>query len=195
MYLYLVRHGQSEGNVVRTFHGQTDYPLTERGREQARQAGEKLKGVSFVRCLSSDLSRARDTAEACVAGRGMTVELCPALREQDVGEMEGLSWEEMGERFPGLRERYIEDWYRTQPPGGEHPETMMARVAALVDELIGRNEDVLLVGHFGSFGLVLEHLGLVEKGKNFEPAHVFGQGVYSAIRIEDGQAELVCFNV
>lgn len=194
MYLYLVRHGQSEGNVIRTFHGQTDYPLTDTGREQARQAAEKLAGVSFSRCLSSDLSRARDTAAACVAGRAVEVELCPALREQDVGEMEGLSWEEMGTRFPGLRERYLQDWYRTQPPGGEHPEAMMARVSQLVDGLLRQNEDVLLVGHFGSFGLVLEHLGLVERGKNFDPQFVFTQGTYSAIRIEDGQAELICFN-
>lgn len=51
MRLYLVRHGQSEGNVAKTFHGHTDYPLTELGREQARQAGEKLKDTAFVRCV------------------------------------------------------------------------------------------------------------------------------------------------
>lgn len=194
MYLYLVRHGQSEGNVLRSFHGQTDYPLTDRGRAQAREAADKLKEVSFSRCLASDLVRAWDTALACVEGRGIPVECCPALREQNVGDMEGLSWDEMGARFPGLRERYIEDWYHTQPPGGEHPEAMMARVSALVDELVLRGEDVLLVGHFGSFGLILERLGLVEKGKNFEPGYIFSQGAYTAIRVESGEAELVCFN-
>lgn len=194
MYLYLVRHGQSEGNVLRSFHGQTDYPLTDRGRAQAREAADKLKEVSFSRCLASDLVRAWDTALACVEGRGIPVECCPALREQNVGDMEGLSWDEMGARFPGLRERYIEDWYHTQPPSGEHPEAMMARVSALVDELVLRGEDVLLVGHFGSFGLILERLGLVEKGKNFEPGYIFSQGTYTAIRLEDGKAELVCFN-
>jgi len=194
MYLYLVRHGQSEGNVLRSFHGQTDYPLTDRGRAQAREAADKLKEVSFSRCLTSDLVRAWDTALACVEGRGIPVECCPALREQNVGDMEGLSWDEMGVRFPGLRERYIEDWYHTQPPGGEHPEAMMARVSALVDELLLRGEDVLLVGHFGSFGLILERLGLVEKGKNFEPGYIFSQGTYTAIRLEDGKAELVSFN-
>ena len=71
MRLYLVRHGQSEGNVAKTFHGHTDYPLTELGREQARQAGEKLKDTAFVHCVASDLSRAWDTALSCVTGRGM----------------------------------------------------------------------------------------------------------------------------
>ena len=84
MRLYLVRHGQSEGNVAKTFHGHTDYPLTELGREQARQAGEKLKDTAFVRCVASDLSRAWDTALSCVAGRGMIPERCPGLREQFV---------------------------------------------------------------------------------------------------------------
>ena len=78
MYLYLVRHGQSEGNVAKTFHGHIDYPLTPLGREQARQAGEKLKAVSFSRCVASDLSRAWDTALACVEGRGIVPECCPA---------------------------------------------------------------------------------------------------------------------
>ena len=57
MYMYLVRHGQSVGNVRRTFHGQTDYPLTEEGRRQARQAAEKLREIPFTRCCASDLRR------------------------------------------------------------------------------------------------------------------------------------------
>ena len=133
MRLYLVRHGQSEGNVAKTFHGHTDYPLTELGREQARQAGEKLKDTAFVRCVASDLSRAWDTALSCVAGRGMIPERCPGLREQFVGEMEGLSWDEMERRYPGVREAYISDWFHTTPPGGESPEEMARwdRIAAV----------------------------------------------------------------
>ena len=98
MRLYLVRHGQSEGNVAKTFHGHTDYPLTELGREQARQAGEKLKDTAFVRCVASDLSRAWDTALSCVTGRGMIPERCPGLREQFVGGMAGLSWDALERR-------------------------------------------------------------------------------------------------
>lgn len=196
MYLYLVRHGQSEGNVLRTFHGQTDYPLTEKGREQARLAGEKLRadGVSFTRCCASDLVRAWDTAQACLEGREVAAEVCPALREQSVGDIEGLSWEEMGERFPGLREQYIGDWAHTTPPGGESPETMMERVSACVDEIIARGEDTLIVAHFGSLSLTLVHLGLVDGEQAVKPEWTFGQGTYSAIRIEDGKAELIHFN-
>lgn len=196
MYLYLVRHGQSEGNVLKTFHGQTDYPLTELGRRQARLAGEKLRadGVTFTRCCASDLSRAWDTALACLEGRGMEPECCPALREQDVGHIEGLSWEEMGERYPDARHNFIHNWHETTPPGGESPEEMLARVAACVDGIIARGEDTLLAAHFGSLALVLYHLGLLKKEDAFKPEWAFGQGVYSVVRIENGKAELICFN-
>lgn len=194
MYLYLVRHGQSEGNVLMTFHGQTDYPLTEKGREQARQTAEKLGEVSFARCCASDLARAWDTALACVEGRGVTPEVCPALREQFVGDIEGLTWDEMGERYPEVRHSFIHDWFNTTPPGGESPDAMIARVTACVDEIIARGEDTLITAHFGSLSLILTHLGLVDREAAMTPQWAFGQGTYSAIRIEGGKAELVAFN-
>ena len=194
MYLYLVRHGQSEGNVLRTFHGQTDYPLTQWGREQARQSGEKLKHCAFTRCCASDLVRAWDTACICLEGRGITPEPCPALREQGVGEMEGLSWAQMEERFPALIHPYLEDWFHTTPPGGESPEEMAARVGGCVDEIIRRGEDTLVVAHYGSLGLILLHLGLICPEQAFTEEWAFGQGTYTAIRVENGKAEVICFN-
>ena len=195
MYLYLVRHGQSEGNVLRTFHGQTDYPLTELGRQQARQAAEKLRDVSFTRCCASDLSRAWNTALPCLEGRNVAPEACPALREQDVGAMEGLTWEQMEERFPHLLHPYIEDWFRVTPPGGESPDQMAARVGACVDDIVRRGEDTLIVGHNGSLSLILLHLGLISREQALTRDWFFGQGTYTALRVEGKKAELIGFNV
>lgn len=196
MYLYLVRHGQSEGNVLRTFHGHTDYPLTETGRAQAREAGEKLRadGVVFTRCCASDLSRAWDTAQACLVGREVKAEACPAIREQFVGDIEGLTWEEMGERYPQICQDYINDWAHTTPPGGEAPQDMLRRVGAFLDGVIARGEDTLLVAHYGSLSLALHHLGLLDETQACQPEWAFSQGTYSAVRIENGKAELICFN-
>ena len=72
----------------------------------------------------------------------MEPECCPALREQNVGHIEGLSWEEMGERYPDARHNFIHNWHETTPPGGESPEEMLARVAACVDGIIARGEAV-----------------------------------------------------
>lgn len=194
MYLYLVRHGQSVGNVVKTFHGQTDYPLTEKGREQARETAEKLREVTFTRCCASDLSRAWDTALICLEGRSVTAEVCPGLREQNVGDIEGLTWEQMEARYPHVIHPYIEDWFNTIPPGGESPEEMAARVADCVDGIIQQGEDTLVVAHNGSLTLILTHLGLLSREQALTQDFFFAQGTYSAIRIEDGTAELVHFN-
>lgn len=196
MYLYLVRHGQSEGNVLKTFHGQTDYPLTETGRAQARQTAEKLRadGVRFTRCCASDLSRAWETAQACLEGRAVTAERCPALREQNVGAIEGYTWEQMEEQYPDALRDFLNNWFHSAPPGGESAQEMMDRVASCVDEIIARGEDTLIAAHFGSLSLILIHLGLMTGDQAFTGEWAFGQGTYTAIRIEDATAELVCFN-
>lgn len=194
MYLYLVRHGQSEGNVRKTFHGQADYPLTELGREQARQAAEKLREVSFTRCCASDMRRAWDTAEICLEGRNIVPEECPGLREQDVGELEGMAWEDMQRKFPDILQPYVEDWFHTTPPGGESPEAMISRVSSCVNDIILRGEDTLVVAHNGSLTLILDRLSLVPREQLLSPGWFFEQGTYSAIRIGDDGAELVCFN-
>ncbi|MDE6591184.1 MAG: histidine phosphatase family protein, partial [Oscillospiraceae bacterium] len=118
MYLYLVRHGQSVGNEKQLFFGVRDHPLTELGREQARQAADKLREVEFTRCVSSDLARAFDTALICTEGRGVSPEPDPDLREQDMGALEDLTWAKAEKLCGGLVGRLLADWYHTTPPSG-----------------------------------------------------------------------------
>lgn len=194
MYLYLVRHGQSTGNVRQLFYGVRDYPLTQLGREQARQAADKLREVEFTRCAASPLSRAWDTAMICTEGRFVVPESCPALREQDMGELEGLSWGAAEARFGEHIGVLLSDWFHTTPPGGETPAHMMERVGGCVDELVQRGEDTLVVAHNGSLSLILHHLGLVGEAELLRPDWSFRQGAYSAVRVDEAGAELVCFN-
>lgn len=194
MYLYLVRHGQSDGNVRKLFHGQNDYPLTEEGRRQAAEAAEKLRDVTFTRCCASDMRRAWDTALICLEGRNIEPEECPALREQEVGRMEGLTWEQMQNHFPDIMAPFTEDWFHTTPPGGESPDDMMRRVSACVDEIIARGEDTLIVAHNGSLSLILKHLGLAGEDELYRPGWFFRQGTYSAIRVDENGAVLETFN-
>src|SRR5437879_8293186 len=91
---YFVRHGESEGNAARVFTGQTDSPLTERGRQQAEAVADELAGVKFDRIVSSDLSRTRDTADVIAKRHGMRVEVVPELREIDVGDQTGKTFDE-----------------------------------------------------------------------------------------------------
>ena len=193
MILYLVRHGQSEGNVKRYFHGQTDYPLTGLGHEQARQAAEKLKDASFTRCCASNLQRAWNTALACLEfHKDVTPEACTDLREHFVGDMEDMPWEEAERRFPGIPEKFISDWFHTVPPGGEDPQVMLKRVSRCIDSIIERGEDTLVVSHFGTMSLIAVHLGVMTEAEVIEKG--FGQGCYSAIEITDEGAKLLALN-
>lgn len=96
----LIRHGQSVSNVTGHWQGHGDSPLSEHGVEQAQALAERLSGASFDRVLSSDLSRAADTAHAVGSRIGMEPELIARWREIDVGDWEGLTREEVKETFP-----------------------------------------------------------------------------------------------
>lgn len=194
MYLYLVRHGQSTGNERQLFFGVNDHPLTRLGREQARQAAEKLREVEFTRCVASPLSRAWDTAMICTEGRFVVPEACPAIAEQDMGELEGLTWGAAEARFGDHIGALLTDWFHTPPPGGEDPALMLLRVGACVDELVLRGKDTLVVAHNGSLSLILLHLGLARESDMFTRAWTFRHGCYSAIRVDENGAELVAFN-
>lgn len=92
-----VRHGESVGNVESRWQGQSDYVLTERGRAQARALAQRWKseGVRFNLIISSPLVRAKETAEIIAAALNSKLELDPILMERHIGEMEGLTAEEV----------------------------------------------------------------------------------------------------
>ena len=121
-----MRHGQTDWNLDQRWQGHADPPLNELGRKQARAVAESLAGRPFEALYSSDLLRARETAEIIGRRLGLQVELESALREVDVGEWSGLTHAEIAERFPdGTRRRRegLTGWER-----GEAIEAMSDRV-------------------------------------------------------------------
>jgi broad specificity phosphatase PhoE len=151
--LLLVRHGETDWNAERRWQGHADVPLNERGREQARALAEELAGEEIDAIYASDLSRARDTAEAVGARIGVPVITDPDLREIDVGPIEGLTAEE-SKGFP--------DWQ------GEPKDAHAQRILDALQRIAERHpaERVLVFTHGGSMRRVHEHLGL--EGGPFE---------------------------
>jgi 2,3-bisphosphoglycerate-dependent phosphoglycerate mutase len=151
--LLVVRHGETDWNAERRWQGHADVPLNERGREQARALAESLAGERIDAIYTSDLSRARETAQTVGARVGVDVVTDPDLREVDVGPIEGLTAEE-AQAFDGWQ--------------GEPKDAHAARVLAAVDRIAARHPDgaVLVVTHGGSMRRIHEHLGL--EGGPFE---------------------------
>ena len=195
MYLYLVRHGESEGNARKLFFGQTDYPLTAKGREQAWQVAEKLRAVLFDRCCASDLVRAWETAEICLAGRLITPEKCPALREQDMGQLENKTWEEALSMYGSRLEEYLEDWYHRSLPTVEPFGEMTARVGDQLEHIISGGRDALIVAHNGTLTVILWHLGLIGETELADMSFGFRFGCYSTVRIDEDGAHLEGLNL
>lgn len=195
MYLYLVRHGQSVGNVRQLFYGWSDHPLTDTGRADALAVGEKLRGISFARCCASDLSRAMETARLCLDGRPLPIEPCLDLREQHMGDFEDLNWSAAEAQYGTLLRQFVSDWFHTTPPGGESPDHMAERVGRCVDSIIAQGEDTLIVAHNGSLSLILKHLGLADAHQLLRPDSFFRHGAYTAIRVDDEGAALLGFNL
>jgi len=100
--IIFLRHGESVGNVERRWQGQADYPLTERGRQQAQALADRwlAEGRTFDCILTSPLKRARETADIIAGALGMPVESDPIWEERNIGEVAGMTGEEVNQRFP-----------------------------------------------------------------------------------------------
>lgn len=152
MELVCVRHGRTAWNAERRFQGQTDVPLDEEGLAQAQALAAHLAGEHFDLAVSSDLIRARATAERICRGRDLELEFTPDLREMRFGAWEGLTWDEIVRRWPELDERYEKSPRTYTAEGGESWEDVCARVERLLRRVAARltpQGRALIVCHAG----------------------------------------------
>jgi len=148
-----IRHGVTDWNLERRAQGQTDIPLNDAGRAQARLVAERLKGEeAWDVVYSSDLSRAKETAETIGKALGLPVRLDERLREMSFGTMEGTTPEERVIQFGS--------GWETLDFGRETPEAAAARGASFVEDVLARHagERVLIVSHGALIGSTLRRL-------------------------------------
>jgi probable phosphoglycerate mutase len=173
----IVRHGESEWNADGRWQGWADPPLTARGEQQARVAAAELADLAFDAIASSDLERARRTAELITADLGLgAVDVDPGLRERNVGDFTGLTRDEIESRWPGV----LAEWRLgnvERAPNGEGAE-FLERVLAALDRVAERHPGnrVLVVAHGGLIRTVHRHLG----GQPGPPLHLGGLWVHLA---------------
>ena len=191
--LILVRHGETDWNHQRLCQGQSDIPLNERGRQQARRLARRLRTSRIEAIHSSDLLRASETAEILGEALGLTPRLDSAWRELHLGVLEGRSHE----KIPGSRE-IISAAAESDGPLVEGAETFVdleRRVVGAYEALRNEhaNQDVMIVSHGGTLKALIAHL--IRLGPRYvHHLSLRGNSGVSVIDFRYGRPQLVLLN-
>jgi broad specificity phosphatase PhoE len=168
--VFVARHGETEWNREGRWQGQSGPGLNETGRIQARALAMRLSALRVDALYSSDLDRARETAEIAATATGLKPIFDPGLREVDVGDWRGLTRDEVSRRDPEGYRRWLggdAGWN-----GGETYPEMHARVVAAVERLVAAS----VAGRIA----VISHGG----GVRALAAHAVGLSRHDRLRIE-----------
>ncbi|MBN1516736.1 histidine phosphatase family protein [Candidatus Sumerlaeota bacterium] len=161
--LIVLRHGEVNVERAPGLYGQFDAPLSERGVEQSHAAAEKLRGMELAAVASSDLQRARYLADLIAQERGLTVHERACFRERNFGEWQGLTWEQIEERWPHELTEYQKNPLAPIIPGGETYDQVSSRTLRGLDEFLiaHRGQTVVLAAHMGTIRVIAANaLGL-----------------------------------
>jgi len=159
--LYLIRHGETEGSHERRYKGSLDVPLSELGVRQARATGAYMKQRGYcpdiVYC--SPLSRAIKSAEMAGEHFGLKPVVVEGLRERDFGAWEGMSFDEIAERWPEAFSSWAHNPLRFSPMDGESTLEVRDRVMPVVEGLLHSShaEHIAIVAHGGVNRVMLCH--------------------------------------
>lgn len=163
--LVIVRHGQSAWNLENRFTGETDVPLTELGREEARAAGVKLRTIPFAQGFTSVLQRAIDTMTLILEEAGqeqLPVTRNRALDERNYGRLQGLNKKDVAAEYGDEQVAVWRRSYAVRPPGGESLADTAARVIpyyrGAIEPLLRDHKNMLIVAHGNSLRALMMYL-------------------------------------
>ncbi len=154
--LYLVRHGETDGNASNLAQGHFDAPLNEQGRAQAELLGQRLEDWNFDAVYSSDSQRTLQTAEPFLKLRpDLNIVTTSALREKNYGDCENYSWQQLRDEYSDIFAQILDPEVGSDIrfPGGETDREHMERVANFTREIIeshSENANILVFSHGGS---------------------------------------------
>lgn len=155
--LVLLRHGESQWNLENRFTGWVDVPLTPRGIQEAKNAGDKLRGFTFDRAFTSVLARANETLRLALEAIGQSnlpIVKDKALNERMYGELQGLNKAETAKKYGEAQVKIWRRSYDIPPPGGESLKDTAERVLPYYEQTIKpyllKGETILIAAHGNS---------------------------------------------
>src|SRR5438093_2997367 len=176
-YLVLLRHGESQWNLENRFTGWIDVPLSPKGEQEARQAGEKLKalGIQFDIAFTSVLQRAIRTMEITfevLGQQNVPIEKDQALNERHYGDLQGLNKAETAKKFGDEQVHIWRRSYDIAPPGGESLKDTAARTLpyfkAKILPPVQAGQSVLVAAHGNSLRSIVMHLDRLSREEVLE---------------------------
>ena len=146
--IILARHGETEWNVQEIFRGRIDIALNETGIKQAELLAEYLRHLKIEAIYSSPLKRALKTAEVIASHHKLDIEIAPGLIDLDFGKWQGLTHQEVKDKYKELYTEWISCPDKVKIPAGESLNDVRKRATAVVDEVIAKYEGtVVLLSH------------------------------------------------
>ncbi len=161
--VYLMRHGEVQNDGEKRYNGHIDIDITERGIEQMHRLAGTLNDRPVAAIYSSDLIRSVRGAEIIATSKGLQFTRIRELRERSVGEWEGLTAEEIKERYPEGYTAWKADFLNYRPPGGECLRDVQGRVLPVYRNLVAKHagQEIALLLHGGVNRIILaDSLGL-----------------------------------
>ncbi len=156
--IHLVRHGETIWNKSGKYQGSTDVPLSSKGIEQAEKLANYMKNTPITAVYSSNLIRAKVTAEQIARCHGLPVKTFAELQELCFGEWEGLTFDEIEARWPGVVEQMYTKPSEVQIENGETFADMQTRAFSCLQSILKQHKDgdtIVLVCHGGTNRVLL----------------------------------------
>lgn len=190
--LIIVRHGETEYNTQKRYQGQSESPLTERGREQAKSAAKRLCAENIDLIYSSPLSRALDTAKIIRGDRDIKIVTDKRLSEIKCGKWEGIQFDELKEMYPCEMDTWLNQPVIHRMPGGETMAEVDARAREFLDEILGKYEGktILIVTHVIVVLLLMIHFA-GEKMEDIWSTPKQLNASINIVEIEEGEVRII----
>jgi alpha-ribazole phosphatase len=159
--LYLIRHGETEDGEVRRYKGSIDVPLSAYGIDQMKRVSQRIAASTTLKAIySSDLVRAKKSAEIIGEPHGLRPEIIPGLRERSFGIWEGMSFDEIRVKHPLEFDAWAGNPLEFSPMDGETTTEVSARCMEALNALLNdhQGEPIAVVSHGGIIRIILCHM-------------------------------------
>lgn len=153
--IILVRHGETDMNKEKLYHGILDPQLNHVGIKQAEKAYNIVKNISYNKIFSSPLKRAYKTAEI-LNYKNLDIEISDKIKELNFGIFEGLSYQEILNKYPDELKIAIKNWKNYNFKIGESPYELQKRAVKFINSL-DKNFNYLIITHWGVICTILSY--------------------------------------